>query len=751
MQISKIHADHLRSENFTDADIAWMAGTIGVRSISQHEAKEMGFAVESGGGLLFPFAADFSQLRTDNPPIRGGKPCKYLTQSKRTSKAWMPEGVKVLTEGAKDAYAGTLRGCIPTGALAGVSHYRKALSKACGYTILFDADGWQNPHVFASLVKAAQWCNGKIQLVPEIDGQPKAGLCEYFKAGYTANDYTNLIAAAMSPKEFLLELPKHWKSLPADRAGRALRTIFSLAGGLLDPASLDLLAKICKNSLKPHGVSGATIDRELKITQSRLAKRKREAKLQDWARSREQHPELDLTDVPDGAESKLLKSMRSVKTAVGKDLRLNELTKNLEFKGSLLDPNTFKLFVAKVTDVDVCESDCVQILGAIGKKQAYHPVKDWLEKLHDVYGETTIGYLDAPASRYLKTENPLYDTYLKNQLIAAVARIYEQGCKSDHSVVLQGVQNLLKSTFWNTLAGDEWFDDNLGSDVENKDELLKLHRTWFEEWGEIDRITSKKELGVVKSFLSRKVDTFRAPYERTAVEHPRRGVIVGTVNPSEFLRDEEDRRLWVIPVTQKIDIKTLQRDRDAIWAAAVALYKSGAQWWLTLDEEIQQRESNKQFAVRDVWEEPVESWLSSPANTIRKISDEGETIEYVRTQKILIQCLGMTEIQHHTNLNKKRVQDILRRLGWQPNEPMKLPGFKTAQRAWSKSPSAPTSTSRPQPSAPFPIPQPSAPTLIPPTDLGDWDSEFDSDSDDEWLSGSINSRLPSVTAQQLSP
>jgi len=583
------------------------------------------------------------------------------------------------------------------------------MPKGCGHIILFDADGWQNPGVFASLVKAAEWCGGKIQLVPEIVGQPKAGLCEYFKAGHTAEDYAKLIASAMTPKQFLLELPKHWTNLSADRIGRTLRTIFSLVGDVLDPASLDLFTKTCKSALKLHGVSGATVDRELKITQFRIVKRKREAKLTQWARSRERHPELDLTDVPDGAESKLLKSMRSVKIAVGLDLRLNELTNNLEFKGSPLDPNTYKLFVAKITDADVCEADCVQILGAIGKKQAYHPVKDWLEKLHDVYGETTIEFLDAPASRYLKTGNTLYDTYLKNQLIAAVARIYQPGCKSDHSVILQGAQNLLKSTFWNTLAGDDWFDDNLGSDVENKDELLKLHRTWFEEWGEIDRITSKKELGVVKSFLSRKVDTFRAPYERTAVEHPRRGVIVGTVNPSEFLRDEEDRRLWIIPVTQKIDIEAMQRDRDAIWAAAVALYKSGAQWWLTPDEEIQQRESNKQFAVRDVWEEPI---------------------DYIRIQDVLIECLSTKEIQRHTNLDKKRVQDILRRLGWQSNEkPIRLPGFTQSQRAWSKSTPPPALTPPPAP-----------------TDLEDWDIELETGSEEDWLSESVNHALRHVTA-----
>ncbi len=747
MQISNIHADHLRAEGFTDADIAWMSGTIGVRSISQHEAKEDGFSVESGGGLLFPFTNDFAQLRTDNPPMRGGKPAKYLTQIKRTSQAWLPDGAKVVTEGFKDAAIGTLRGNIPTGALAGVSHYRKALPKGCGHTILFDADGWVNPSVFASLVKSAEWCNGRIQLVPEITGQPKAGLCEYFKAGHTAEDYAKLITSAMTPKQFLLELPKHWESLPADRTGRALRTIFSLAGGLLDPASLDLLTKTCKRALKPHGVAGETVDRELKLTRFRVAKKRRERKMTEWAAERSQHPELDLTDVPSSAEAKILKTMLSVKSAVGMDLRLNELTNNLEFKGHPLDPNTYKLFVAKITDSDVCEADCVQILGAIGKKQAYHPVKVWLEKLHDAYGDSTIGYLESPATQYLKTGNPLYDSYLKKQLIAAVARVYEPGCKSDHSVVLQGRQDLLKSSFWNSLAGEDWFDDNLGSDVENKDELLKLHRTWFEEWGEIDRITSKKELGVVKAFLSRKKDTFRAPYERTAVEHLRRCVVVGTVNPSEFLRDEEDRRLWIIPVTQEIDIEAVKRDRDAIWAAAVALYKSGSQWWLTPEEKIEQRESNKQFAMRDVWEDSIEAWLSNPANTIQKRSEEGEAIEYVRIQDILTECLGKKEIQHHTSLDKKRIQDVLRRLGWNPNEkPIRLPGFTQVQRAWSK-PIAPT--------PPIALTPPIAPTPptppIAPTELGDWEIEFDTDSDEDWLSDSGNDALRSVTAQQLSP
>lgn len=332
-------------------------------------------------------------------------------------------------------------------------------------------------------------------------------------------------------------------------------------------------------------------------------------------------------------------------------------------------------------------------------------------------------------------------------MIAAVARVYQPGCKSDHSVIIQGAQNLLKSTFWNTLAGDEWFDDNLGSDVENKDELLKLHRTWIEEWGEIDRITTKKELGMVKSFLSRKTDTFRAPYERTAIEHPRTGVIVGTVNPSEFLRDEEDRRLWIIPITEKIDIAAVERDRALLWAAAVALYKSGEKWWLSTEEEDAQRENNKQFSVRDVWDEKIEEWISSTANIYVK-----GAMQCVRIQDILKDGLGMDEIARQTNLDKKRVQDALRRLGWHAErDPQRLPGLQTTQRVWSKSimptptpststppPPPPPSTSTPTPTlTPNPIPT-STPQRIDLTE--NWTDKIDF-TDDDWISHDRNGSL----------
>jgi P4 family phage/plasmid primase-like protien len=227
--------EHLIGEGFSSDDITQLQKG-GMRSLTQAEAETMGFGVtnpdgkwQSSSGLYLPFTETFGQLRADHPPINSkGKLCKYLTPARTKSQAWLLEGCKVITEGYKDAAAGTLHGKLPTGALAGVSHYR-ALKEGSGLTVLFDADGRQNPGVFTNLVHAANYLNGKIQLVPAIPDEPKAGLCEYFKAGHTADDYKALIDSAMTSTAFLLALPDHWSALSDEKKADCARKALTLA------------------------------------------------------------------------------------------------------------------------------------------------------------------------------------------------------------------------------------------------------------------------------------------------------------------------------------------------------------------------------------------------------------------------------------------------------------------------------------------------------------------------------------------
>jgi hypothetical protein len=277
--LSHDHRDHLLSDGLTESHIYLLVKDYGVRSIGEIEARELGFVVAdekrkntkgtvSSSGIYFPFRGEFGQLRCDNPPIIKGKRRKYLSPIGQQSQAWLPDSANVVTEGFKDAAAGTFHGRIATGAIAGVSHYRKALPQKGGHTLLFDSDGWTNPSVFAALVSAAAWTGGKIQLIPEIEGQPKAGLCEYFKAGHTAADYQTLIAGAMSIGEFLLELPNRWGNMPTKYLARALRTIAVLGARHLASTELAILETRLKRFGKIHEIPASEVTRSLKVAKS---------------------------------------------------------------------------------------------------------------------------------------------------------------------------------------------------------------------------------------------------------------------------------------------------------------------------------------------------------------------------------------------------------------------------------------------------------------------------------------------------
>lgn len=248
-ELNPDHIKHLESEGFIAEHISWMQ-LMGICSLSESEARAMGFVVngKSSSGIYFPFTEGFGQFRFDEPLLdEKGKPRKYTNQAGVGSKAYIPDGCKVITEGIKDGLAGCWHGGIPTGALAGVSHSRKALPEGAGYIVLFDADGWNNPSVFTQLFRSGQHLDGKIQLVPEVSGEPKAGLCEWFK--YLSQqgkdkqaEYRSLIDAALEPSDFLLELPKHWKGLKAQKQKECVKAIVRLAVEL-DPLDQDDLIR----------------------------------------------------------------------------------------------------------------------------------------------------------------------------------------------------------------------------------------------------------------------------------------------------------------------------------------------------------------------------------------------------------------------------------------------------------------------------------------------------------------------------
>jgi predicted P-loop ATPase len=136
-------------------------------------------------------------------------------------------------------------------------------------------------------------------------------------------------------------------------------------------------------------------------------------------------------------------------------------------------------------------------------------------------------------------------------------------------------------------------------------------------------------------------------------DFPRRSVIVGSTNEDEFLADSTgNRRYWVVPVTRRIPIELLERERDQIWAAARTLYfgcgsaqvdangavipkTGGEQWHLTDGEDKWQIKSVGQFQTDEIWSATIAKWLKNPRERETQAS-----FEYVTTPLILLHAVG---------------------------------------------------------------------------------------------------------------
>lgn len=335
----------------------------------------------------------------------------------------------------------------------------------------------------------------------------------------------------------------------------------------------------------------------------------------------------------------------------GSRLRFNTLKKQVELDGKAFAVGNARIELSiQFGFQPKTKADFPDIFLKAAKRNSYSPISEYLDQVAGEHGEDT-GILDSFAKRYFGQSDPIYNSMLTRSLVAAVARAYNPGCKVDTALILQGKQGAGKSTFFKVLAGgDEYFDDSLGN-VSEKDEKLKLHRAWLVEWAELETVFKRKDVANTKAFLSSSVDYVRPPYGRDIKEMPRSSVIVGTTNQDEFLSDSTgNRRFWVIPVLQDIDIELLRAERDRIWAAAVSLYKRGEQWWLTQAEEAAASNIAERFQTSDPWEEVVNNHV--------------QHLEFVTINEILNLALKI-ELGKQDKACQMRVASILKQAGWE--------------------------------------------------------------------------------------
>lgn len=281
----------------------------------------------------------------------------------------------------------------------------------------------------------------------------------------------------------------------------------------------------------------------------------------------------------------------------------------------------------------------------------FHPIVDWLNDLR----WDGLPRVDTWLSAAFDAENSRFHRAAGSKLlIAAVRRVKLPGIKFDQMLVLEGPQGIGKSRALRNLFGDAWFSDAVPPDLSSKDAAMALLGVWGLEFAEIEHLI-RAEVETIKAFLSRSVDRYRPPYGKGFVERPRQGVLIGTTNSDDYLRDTSgNRRIWPIRC-RSADPDWVHVNREQLWAEAAVREAAREPIWLD-DEELRQDASIAQSDRLT-----VDPWSSSIARYVRGKHE-------VEISDILFDAISMTKDKMNKT-GEMRVGAVLKELGWTKRRP----------------------------------------------------------------------------------
>ena len=233
-------------------------------------------------------------------------------------------------------------------------------------------------------------------------------------------------------------------------------------------------------------------------------------------------------------------------------------------------------------------------VNVVATENKFHPVREYLEATD----WDDVPRVDSLLIDYLGAEDTPYTRAVtRKSLVAAVARIFNPGCKFDYMLTLRGRQGLGKSAIIAKLGGD-WYSDSFTT-IQGKEAYEQVLGVWIMEVGELAGM-KKAEAESIKLFISKQADRFRPAYGRRLQEFARQCIFIGTTNESQFLRDTTgNRRFWVVdtPNTPEKDLwaELTPETVAQVWAEAVELYRKGEKLYLTRELEKVAREVQETY------------------------------------------------------------------------------------------------------------------------------------------------------------
>jgi predicted P-loop ATPase len=286
----------------------------------------------------------------------------------------------------------------------------------------------------------------------------------------------------------------------------------------------------------------------------------------------------------------------------------------------------------------------------LAERNRYHPIKNYLQELfwdgQNRLDEWLVNVCGADNNTYTRAIGSKF-------LMGAVARIYQPGIKFDNVLILEGEENIGKSTVFRILS-DPWFCDSVDLMQDDKQIIEKMRGSWFLEMAELVGMNDRDQEWVT-SFLSRQEDVQRLSYERRAEKFKRQSVFCASSNKMDYLYRAEGNRRWWPVKCNKIDFEYLKINKDQIFAEARDRWQRGEDLFLS-QELFQQAKliQKEKLNVNEVWFEIIEKYLLNQNETTMK--------------NVLFDCLKVEvkEMQNRSYITN--VGRVLKKLGFEKKQ-----------------------------------------------------------------------------------
>jgi predicted P-loop ATPase len=194
-------------------------------------------------------------------------------------------------------------------------------------------------------------------------------------------------------------------------------------------------------------------------------------------------------------------------------------------------------------------------------------------------------------------------------IMQMMARALSPGCLARYVLILEGDENIGKSTLISKLGG-KWAT-TFKISMDSKEAHMAIQGFWVAELEELDTMYKTTEQRL-KAFITNTDDHFIPKYANYAVTYPRRCVFIGTTNDSRYLKGLTGNTRFLPVRISEIDFSAVDASRDQLLAEALHILTEDptTPWWVEPKELMgiigHARDMRREI---NVYEEELRSWL----------------------------------------------------------------------------------------------------------------------------------------------